>query len=137
MRQQVLVIGAGKRVFIDLIPCLTSLGVEEFDIIAVRQSLEKVPYFSKILVFNNLDRALNIFKGDVIFCCVPEYAHKQVIKSLKKIETPKTIFFDTPIKKNYAKLRLLNKVHDVRVLEETQLFTEMRSFIKSFGIFRY
>ena len=71
MRKQVMVIGAGKRVFIDLIPCLISLGIEESNIIAVRKSLQKIPYFSGIQVFDNLDLALNIFKGDFIFCCVP------------------------------------------------------------------
>ena len=137
MQQQVMVIGAGKRVFIDLIPCLTSLGVEEFDIIVVRQSLEKVPYFSEILVFSDLDQALNIFKGDFIFCCIPEYSHKQVIESLKRIKTSKTIFFDTPIKKNYDELRLLNKVHDVRVLEETQFIPwlpQLKNKIRGFNI---
>jgi hypothetical protein len=56
MRKQVMVIGAGKRVFIDLIPCLISLGIEESNIIVVRKSLQKIPYFSGIQVFDNLDQ---------------------------------------------------------------------------------
>jgi hypothetical protein len=131
--EQILIIGAGKRVTQQLLPTLISIGISQKNLIIVRKEKKMIKEYPEIEVSCDLITTLKFFKGRLVFCCLDRNAYTEISDILLKIEDPKVIFFDTPIFRSFEKIIRLEKYHSLYVLEETILIPWIENFKQLFN----
>lgn len=133
---RILILGAGRRVTIDVLPALVHLGYKENDLLILRDSdaqLIQFPQFQCIKI--NSDKVEG-FNPKFIISCLPCDVSESVISKVLQKCSPDCLIVDTPVSRNAKFLEGVKLPYGVYVLEDNHLVYFSRQ-IREYGeIFR-
>lgn len=125
----ILVFGMGRRIRDDLIPALTLIGLDKFNLYFMKKRPIKESWQKSFHVAGGFEELLFAGTFDFIFICVPPNEVAGCFELVKKLNFNGTLLIDTPITSFCEKFgrALEDQSFDIRVLEDNGLvqFAEM------------
>ena len=132
-KPRILILGAGERVKLDLLPVLVALGYGGSDLLILRKSAEQLSDFPQFVCIKMDEVVLGCFNPEIVISCLPTSDTVDVIQKVLKFTSPKNLFVDTPIAKIYKDLTRMYVPEGIHVLEDNHLVFFSSQLLNSRG----